>query len=148
MLGYHGYAFFTWMSLSHRFWCKQEAANVILAAFLCVVVVYFSIMAVAIEAIDCWRSHFVPTQFSTEWKRGHSEVFNAIYRELKVTWFLFSIWLVNRMNVLNFYLHNIEELHYDLTLLTNNIGIKKTTKTRTTEDKGWKEWTVTVLPYC
>lgn len=32
------------------------------------------------------------------------------------------------MNVLNFYLHNIEELHYDLTLLTNNIGIKKNTK--------------------
>lgn len=38
------------------------------------------------------------------------------------------------MNVLNFYLHNIEELHYDLTLLTNNIGIKK--KTKNAYDRG------------
>lgn len=59
---------FTWMPLSHGFWCKQKVSNIIQAAFFSKGIVFLQKEVVSIRSSVCIRCHFSSClQFSADW---------------------------------------------------------------------------------
>lgn len=71
------------MSFSYGLWCKEEWANVILAALLSIVVVDFPVMG-AVYTVD--RHISFPSHYDLEWKRGRKQELALLNIFRCITW--------------------------------------------------------------